>query len=254
MFMGRRSLGRLGCLLAIATAVVLWQAGTASAQALPDSLAGKYTGTATSPNGDLALTAELKIVGGKLTGTVDSPQGPITITSGTLTDGKLLLNTDMGGVTGTISGKFADGRMTGDWTMGDMSGACTLTKVTADAAKPAPAVDAKAASATDAKPAATPADPVSGVWDGVAGSDDMSTPFVLTLKLEGDKVSGDISSDQGGGPLIPGTWKDGSLMVTFLFQQMGANVTVTGVMKDGKFTGSMDFAGQMQLTWAAVKR
>ncbi|MBE3109366.1 MAG: class I SAM-dependent methyltransferase [Acidobacteria bacterium] len=135
--MRRRSLRRPGCLVALAAVLVLWQAGTVGAQGLPESLAGKYTGTATSTNGDLALSCELKIVGGKPTGTLDSSDGPIAITGGTLTGDKLVLNLDMGGMTGTISGTLTDGKMTGQWTMGDMSGSCTLTKVTGDAATPA---------------------------------------------------------------------------------------------------------------------
>ena len=135
--MRRRSLRRPGCLAAIAAVLVLWQAGTVSAQGLPESLAGKYTGTATSSGGDLAVICELKIVGGKPTGTIDSSEGPIAVTGGPLTGDKLVLNLDMGGMIGTISGTLTDGKMTGQWTMGDMSGTCTLTKVTADAAKPA---------------------------------------------------------------------------------------------------------------------
>ena len=62
--MRRRSLRRPGCLVALAAVLVLCQAGTVGVQGLPESLAGKYTGTATSTNGDLALSCELKIVGG----------------------------------------------------------------------------------------------------------------------------------------------------------------------------------------------
>jgi len=244
--MRRSSFRRLGCLVAVAATIVVWQAGAARAQGLPESLAGKYTGTATSPTGDMAVTCELKIAGGKLTGTIDSPQGPIAITGGTLTGDKLVLDIDMGGQIGTISGTLANGKVNGQWTLGDTSGTCVLTKVTADAAKPA--------AGADAKPAAAAADPISGVWDGVAGSDQMSAPFVLTLKLEGDKVTGEISSDQGGGPLTPGSWKEGALQVSFAMPQMNANVTMAGALKDGKLTGSMDFGGQMQLTWVAVKR
>jgi hypothetical protein len=232
--------------MAIVAVVVLWQAGTVGAQGLPDSLAGKYIGTASSPNGDMAVSCELKIADGKLAGTIDSPQGPIAITGGTLTGDKIVLNIDMGGMAGTISGTMTNGRVTGQYTLGDTSGTCTLTKVIPDTAKPA--------AGADAKPAAAAADPISGVWDGVAGSDQMSAPFLLTLKLEGDKVTGEITSDQGGGPLTPGTWKDGALTVTFVMQQMGGNVTMIGALKEGKLIGSMDFAGQMQLIWAAVKR
>ena len=107
-----------------------------SAQALPGWLAGTYTGTATSANGDLAVSCELKVVAGELTGTIDSAEGPIAITGATLTGDQLVLSLDMGGMTGTITGRLTDGTMTGQWTVGDGSGPCTLTKVTADPAKP----------------------------------------------------------------------------------------------------------------------
>ncbi len=135
--MHRRSVRRPGCLVAIAAVLALWQAGPAGAQGLPESLAGRYTGTAASTNGDLAVTCDLKIVNGTPTGIIDSSDGPIAITGGTLTGDKLVFNIDMGGMTGTISGTVTDGQMTGLWAMGDKSGAITLTKVTAGAATPA---------------------------------------------------------------------------------------------------------------------
>jgi hypothetical protein len=118
----------------IGAALVLWQTGIVCAQGLPESLAGTYTGTATSANGEVAVTCELKIAGGKLTGTLDSGEGPIAITAGTLIDDRLVLTLDMGGMTGTITGTVTKGGLAGQWTLGGMSGACTLTKVPAGVA------------------------------------------------------------------------------------------------------------------------
>jgi hypothetical protein len=75
----------------------------------------------------------------------------------------------------------------------------------------------------------------------------------MNLRLEGEKVTGDISSEQGGAAFNPGVWKDGALTITFDFTGMGT-VTMVGALKEGKLVGTMDFAGQMQMSWAAVRK
>src|SRR5512140_3462494 len=172
--MRRSSFRRVRSLVVIAAASVLLLAGVARAQGVPQSVAGKYSGTASSPTGDLPVNCDLKVADGKLAVTIESPQGTIAITGGSFTGDKLVLNIDMGGQAGTISGTLANGKVTGQWSLGEMSGTCVLTKDAADTAKPA-------AGGAD-KPTPATADAISGVWDGVAGSDQASGPFVLTLK------------------------------------------------------------------------
>jgi hypothetical protein len=196
------------------------------------------------------LTAEK----GVLTGTIEHAQGSvINVTGSSITGDKLTLNIDMGGSPGTITGTMKGDRFEGTWTMGAESGSVIVTRATGQAEKPA-AEKPPADAATPAKPAMVPgADPLTGAWDGVTGNGDMSVPFTMNLKLEGEKVTGDISSEQGSVTFNPGAWKDGALSITFEFSGMGT-VTMVGAMKEGKLVGTMDFGGQMQMSWAAVKK
>jgi SAM-dependent methyltransferase len=129
--------------LIILGAVVLLSAATGAQapQAKPAptlrSLAGRYEGTATSPQGTTKVTADLREADGKITGSLDSGDGPIAITGATLTGDAVVLTLDMNGNPGTISGAVKDGRIDGEWTLGGMTGTCALTR-TGDAA-PAPA-------------------------------------------------------------------------------------------------------------------
>ncbi len=239
-----------------ASAFAQAQAAPSGAALKPEAVAGRYQGTATSPNGDLAITVDLKADKGTLTGTVESGQGTMNITSANVTGDKVTLTIDVGGAPGTITGTVKGERIEGTWTMADVNGTFTLTKVTGDAAKaPAENAAAPAPPATGAapKPAAPSGDPLTGQWDGVTGNADMSVPFTMNLKLDGDKVTGDISSEQGGAQFNPGTWKDGALSISFEFSGMGT-VTMLASLKEGKLVGTMDFSGQMQMNWAAVKK
>jgi hypothetical protein len=265
--MRRLNIG-LGLIVFVTALVVGWpvnalaQATQASTPVKPEALAGTYQGTASSPNGDMQLMVTLKYEKGAFSGTIEHSQGdPIAITGGTLTGDRLVLSFDMSGASGTITCTVKDpARVEGTWTMGTESGTVALTRAAGDAAKPATdkaaagAAAPAVAGAGGQKPSAgTSADPITGQWDGVTGNSDMSVPFTMRLKLEGDKVTGDVSSDQGGAPLSTGTWKDGALIMSFELSGMGT-VTMTGAIQEGKLVGSLDIAGQMQMQWAAVKK
>ena len=254
--MRRANVGWIGLIVLVVMVAVAWPASSfaqAGAGPTPETVAGKYQGTAKTPDGDVPLNVDLKIAQGAVSGTIDSGHGPIAITGGSLAGDRVTLNVDMGGTAGTIAGTVKGDRIDGTWTMGDATGAFTLTRVTGDAAKAA--ADPSAASgAAPAKPAAdASADPLTGEWSGVTGNNDMSVPFTMRLKLEGDKVTGDISSDQGGAQFTPGSWKDGALTISFEFTGMGT-VLMVASFNEGKLVGTMDFSGQMQMAWAAVKK
>jgi hypothetical protein len=258
--MRRPSVGWLGFIVLMAMLAVTWpmhivayaQATQTGADLKPEAVAGKYQGTATTPNGDMPLTVELKVDKGTLVGTIDSGHGPVAVTGASITGVRVTLSIDMGGMAGTIAGTVNGDRIEGTWTMAEANGPFMLTKVTGDAARPAANAPAPAGAAAPSNAPAS-GDVLSGAWDGVTGNADMSVPFSMRLKLDGDKVTGDISSDQGGAQFLPGTWKDGALTVSFEFNGMGT-VTMVGSIKEGKLVGSMDFAGQMQMSWAAVKK
>jgi SAM-dependent methyltransferase len=129
------------CLAVFVAAVLLLSTPVAQAfQATPavtiQSLAGHYQGTATSPQGTVPVTADLRLVDGKPTGSLDSGDGPIAITGAVLIGDQVVLTLDMGGSPGNIKGLAKGGRIEGEWTLGGMSGTLALTR-TGDAQAPA---------------------------------------------------------------------------------------------------------------------
>lgn len=93
---------------------------------------------------------------------------------------------------------------------------------------------------------------ISGTWDGTVETPDGTISFGLTLKLEKDKVSGEIASDQGGAP-VTGAFADGRLSLTFDYN--GTPVTMTGALKDEALSGDMAFgSGEMVMGWTAKRR
>jgi hypothetical protein len=94
-------------------------------------------------------------------------------------------------------------------------------------------------------------DPVSGAWDGSVETQNGPIAFGLTIKLEKDKLSGEIASQEGTVP-ISGTWAEGKLSVTFDYN--GGPVAMSGQLKEGALSGDMSFAGgQSVLPWSAKK-
>jgi SAM-dependent methyltransferase len=134
---------RLGIILL----TVLFQSASVAraAQATPPvtlwSLPGHYRGTATSPQGTVPVTADLRLADGRLTGSLDSGEGLIAITGAVLTGDQVVLALDMTGSPGSIKGQVMGGRIEGEWALGGMSGTLALTR-TGDAqpaqAKPQP--------------------------------------------------------------------------------------------------------------------
>ncbi|HYP25591.1 MAG TPA: hypothetical protein VE262_02640 [Blastocatellia bacterium] len=208
-----------------------------------DPVSGKYEGVAKSPDvGELPLTAEIKNDNGKLSGKIETPQGPITITSGTYADGAVSMKADLGGNELTLTARFKDGKIMGEWELGGQKGTFELTRKDAVAAAPA-------------TPSAAPAaagDPITGVWDGTADVQGTSLPITLRLKLEGEKVTGETESPQGKVAISKGTYAANKLTIN-LETEMGP-IVLTGMLKDGKLSGDLDVASQVQGKWEAKKK
>ena len=228
--MRRSNVGWLGFIVLV-TALAIVLPATAIAQTQgnqtttikAEALVGTYQGTATHSSGaTMSLSMTLKFDKDSFAGTVQTAgvEGGIPISGGTLTGDRLVLTFDMAGAPATLTCTVKNpARLEGTWTAADGSGTVTLARVDAEATKPAPdtgaAAVAPAAGATGQKPAAAAGDSITGQWDGVSGNSDMSVPFTMNLKLDGEKVTGDISSEQGGAPLSTGTWKNGALNLSF---------------------------------------
>jgi hypothetical protein len=110
----------------------------------------------------------------------------------------------------------------------------------------------KAKDQDKAKDAGAPADVVTGEWDGAVDAGGNTIGFTLRLKLDKDKVTGEIASEQGAVPLTDGGYADSKLTVAFNYVD-GTPVTLSGAIADGQMTGTLSYGGQ-PMGFAAKKR
>lgn len=215
----------------------------ASVALAQDTLSGNYEGTVkTAGAADEKVSLEIKNDGGKISGRLMKGETAIDISEGTLAASKLSLKLGAAAKDGTVSAVVEGDKITGDWTAGAAKRTIELKKVPA-AAAPAPPK-------TSAEPA--PAFNLNGEWDGVADAQGQPFPFVLTLKVDGQTVTGSSSSQLGESVLKNGSWKEGKLV----FELEGQNgvISMSAVVIEGKLSGEFDFAGQLQGKWVAVKK
>jgi hypothetical protein len=229
--------------LSLMTLTFLLGSIVAVAQATaPQDLSGTYEGKVKMGNGpEEKISLELKNEGGKISGRAIHGTKTAEITEGKLENGTLTLNF---GTDHKFVAKVDGDKLMGEALDGPHKTPMELTKVTA-AASPAPA---------SAAPAAAPAGAVNldGQWEAIADANGQPFPFLLTLKTDGENVTGSSSSQLGEAPINSGTWKDGKLV----FQVDGANGTIvmSATVLEGKLTGEFDFAGQLSGKWVAVKK
>jgi hypothetical protein len=215
----------------------------AFAQAAPQNLSGTYEAMVKVPNrGETKVTLELKTEGGKISGRAIHGPKTLDLTEGKLEDGTLTLNFGAGR---SIVAKVDGDKLVGEAVDGPEKIPVEFKKITPAAAAAAPP------SSTAAEAPAAPFK-LDGEWEAVADANGQPFPFVLTLKLDGETVSGSSSSQLGDAAIKSGSWKDGKLA----FQLEGQNgvVTMSGTVVDGKLSGEFDFAGQLSGRWVAVKK
>jgi hypothetical protein len=98
-----------------------------------------------------------------------------------------------------------------------------------------------------------PPDPVTGDWDVTCQIEGFTVPGTMSLKVEGDKVSGSVDTQHTGhGTIADGVWKDGKLSFTATFEKHEP-IVFTGSAKDGKLTGEFKTEGNTG-QWSAVPR
>lgn len=95
------------------------------------------------------------------------------------------------------------------------------------------------------------ADPLSGNWEGTVETPNGTISFGLKLKVEGDKVSGEIASPEGAVPLS-GTWTEGKLNASFDYN--GTPITMTGGVKEEVLAGEMSYGGGQAIMPYSAKR
>jgi hypothetical protein len=239
-------------LLAVAVLVTgLGAAGMAVAQSTPQqtpepasapltlgSLAGRYEGSTVSPEGPEAFVADLKVADDVITGVVTTSRRVITVTRGTISGDRYSLVIDLSGLPGSITGALKDGVFTGQWAIGESSGAFTMKK----------------AAATAAAPATAGADPLTGTWDAMLDMGGNQMPFWLSLKLDGRKVTGQVGSAERGTTALEGTWANGTLDFAFTMGD-GMRISMSATISDEKLAGTMKIGdGQTGGGWAAARR
>jgi len=95
-------------------------------------------------------------------------------------------------------------------------------------------------------------DAVSGDWKITFKMGDHTGEGTMTLKLDGDKVTGTVeTAHTGPGTLSNGAYKDGKLSFTANFAKH-ESINFTGEVKDGKLTGEFATEG-MTGSWAGTK-
>lgn len=213
----------------------------ALAQGTPD-LSGTYEGMVKRPGADAAekVSIELKSEGGKITGRAVHGPKTVEITEAKFENGTLTLSFDKDH---KYIAKVDGDTLTGDLTDGTQKIPIVLKKVTAAAAA--------APSSTAAEPAAAAVN-LNGVWDGVADAQGQPFPFTLTLKVDGEAVTGGSSSQLGEATIKSGSWKNGKL--SFELEGQSGVITMSAVVIDGKLSGEFDFSGQAQGKWVAVRK
>lgn len=209
-----------------------------------DSLTGTYEGTVKTPDArEVKVKLELKNEAGKISARVSHDDKTAEATEAKLESGTLTLNFGQGR---TLTAKVDGDKLIGEAVDGPAKIPVELKKVTpAAASAPAPAASTAAAAA----PAAVN---LNGNWEGVADANGNTIPFSLTLKVDGETVTGSSSSQVGEGTIKSGSWKGGKLV--FEIDTPNGIIAMSATVVDGKLTGEFDYAGQAQGKWVAVKK
>ena len=202
--------------------------------------------------GTLTFVLIIKRDGGKWVGEIKDAPMPLTVTSITVDEtNKVTINSDAGGTTVVIAGKFADNKIAGDWTAGDMKGTWSAAKKDAVVAAAAPAE----------KPAAGPAAPAaSGAASAIEGTYDFKIiadgqgelPLTLVIKTDGGKLV--TENPSGGDLLVTGIEvKDGDNVALTATYQGNGPIPLNGKRTGGEMGGKWEFGG-FSGTWSAKKK
>jgi hypothetical protein len=223
----------------IALLTLTFLLGSIAAFAQGPNVNGTYEGMVKMPNGtEQKLSLELKSEGSKVTGQAKHGDRSIAITDGKFENGTLTLVFDS--KDHTFVGKVDGDKITGEAGDGAQKIPIELKKVTPAAAAAAPAT-----------PAAGPVN-LNGQWEAVADANGQPFPFLLTLKIDGENVTGSSSSQLGESTVKSGTWKDGKLV--FQLEGQNGTISMSASIVEGKLSGEFDYAGQLQGRWVAVKK
>ena len=214
------------------------------AQIAPADISGTYEGMVKRPGAptEEKISIELKSDAGKITGRAVHGDKTMTATDGKLENGTLTLNF---GPDAKFTGKLDGDKLVGEAVHGTNKMPMELKKVTAAAASTTPPASPDVAAGRGAVN-------LDGQWEAVADANGQPVPFTLTLKIDGENVTGGSSSQMGEATIKSGSWKDGRLTVEL--EGSGGIVALSATVIEGKLSGEFDYAGQLQGKWVAVKK
>jgi hypothetical protein len=218
-------------------ATVAFAQGSPAPAGLPD-VVGKFAGTYEGTVKGQRVILDLKTQDGKFGGSLKNGDKSYALTEGLFSDETLSLSF---GKDAKLVGKVVGDKFIGDLTIGTEKSPVELKTVvpTSSAGSAAPA-------------AATAPMNLSGDWEAVADANGQPFPFLLTLKIDGEKVTGGSSSQLGEGTIKEGSWKDGKL--TFQIEGTNGTISMSATVIEGKLSGEFDYAGQLSGKWVAVRK
>ncbi|HMV46377.1 MAG TPA: hypothetical protein PLD20_14830 [Blastocatellia bacterium] len=243
--MSKRVMRLTGALMSLVFAMVLTVA--AFAQAHP--VEGTYNVASTSSElGTVNFVMVIKKDGGKWTAEIKDSPVPLTVSSVTVDDtNKVTVVADAGGTPVTIVGKYADAKIAGDWSAGDVKGTWKADKKGAMAAAPAAA-------------AAKPATSGAGTAAGIEGSYDFKIvadgqgEFAMTLIIKNDGGKLVTSVENGGDLNVTGIEvKEGDVTNMTATYQGNGPIPLNGKRTGDNMGGKWEFAG-FSGTWEAKKK
>ncbi|MGQ0762233.1 MAG: hypothetical protein ACT4OT_09520 [Acidobacteriota bacterium] len=217
---------------AVGLALLLIPSGLVAQAQVPNqtpqsSFAGKYEATVKGETGEQNITLEVLEDAGKFSGSLTTARGSFKIIKGQVADGVLTLEIER------------PGGGSGPWTL--RQNGVNLTAAFSEAGKDMTVEFGRIV-----------ADEISGEWDAVADASGQPFPFALTLKLDGDKVTGSSASQLGDSNISEGSWKDGKLAV--ILEGGSGKIALAATLIEGKLSGEYDYAGQLQGKWVAIRK
>jgi len=193
---------------------------------LPVPLTGKYEGIGKGPNGDVQMTLDLVNEAGKFAGRLSTPNGIYEVIKGQIIDGLMTLELQDKDSVAKLSLRPTENKLVGELSADGRTGLVEFKRVSKDE--------------------------ITGEWDAAADAQGQAFPFTLTLKVEGEKVTGSSNSELGNTTISSGFWKDGKLVI--VLELRSGQIGLIATLQDGKLVGDYDFAGQMEGKWVAVRK
>ena len=226
---------------------------TQAATAAPVDVLGTWNVTVTTQQGEIPSQLKLRKDGAKMVGTIASDMGESPVEA-ELTDKKLAIwftfQSPNGAIpielNGTVDGTTIKGTMVaagsaaGDWVATKVKTETTDAKDTKEPAK-------QPAKATD----------LSGDWSISLMLDTINATPSLTLKQDGEKLTGEYTSQQYGKFPVTGSVKgsDVTFSVSMAIEGNGITGTYSGTLQpDGSLKGSVNIGDAMTGTFTATKK